>query len=57
MIRLLALKNGYERLSGTAKQGVSVSEICEIAERMVFNGDADYARVEVNGEIYSEYEV
>ena len=55
-ICILTKKNGSVVLDKRAKDGVSVEEICEIAECEVNGGYADYARVTVNGEIYAEYE-
>lgn len=56
MIRLITKKDGKIVLNKTAKAGVSVGEICEIAECEVYDGFADYACVEIDGEIYAEYE-
>lgn len=50
------MKNGEVVLHKHAKSGVSVEEVCEIAENEVMDGYADYARVTVDGEIYMEYE-
>ena len=53
---ILTMKNGDVVLHSHAKEGVSVDEVCEIAECEVNGGFADYARVTVNGETYMEYE-
>lgn len=56
MIKILTTLNGEVVLDFHAKRGVTVDEVLEIAENEVDGGYADYARVEVDGEIYAEYE-
>ena len=57
MIRLyLESMGGVEIMDATAKQGVTLAEVCELAENAIFNGYAGYARVEVDGVTYSEFE-
>lgn len=55
-IWILTMLNGEVVMHKHARQGVSVDDICEIAENEVLDGFADYARVTVDGEIYMEYE-
>ena len=55
-IWLLTELDGEVVIHKHAKPGVSVEDICEIAENEVYGGYADYARVTVDGEIYAEYE-
>ena len=50
------MKDGEVILHKHARQGVSVEDICEVAENEVYDGYADYARVTVDGEIYMELE-
>ena len=56
MIRLLTMKDGRVVLDKKARNGVPIDEVLEVAEFEVMDGYADYARVEVDGEIYAEYE-
>lgn len=56
MIRLITKKSGKVVLNKTAKNSATVDDICAIAECEVYDGYADYACVEVDGEIYAEYE-
>jgi len=55
-IRLVTMRDGDVVLNKKAKQGVAVDEICAVAESEVFGGNADYARVTVDGKTYAEYE-
>lgn len=55
-IDVLTMLNGRVIINSHAKKGVSLDEVCEIAENEVYGGYADYARVTVDGEIYAEYE-
>ena len=55
-IWLLTEKNGEVLLHKHARPGITVDEICEIAENEVYGGFADYTRVTVDGEVYAEYE-
>lgn len=55
-IRLLTTMEGEILIDKKARPGVSVKDICEIAENEVYGGYADYARVTINGEIYMELE-
>ena len=57
MIRIFTSVNGRKILDKVAKPGVELDDILEIAENEVYDGYADYARVEVDGVIYAEYEV
>ena len=56
MIHILTRQNGKIILDKYAKQGVSLDDITEIAENEVYSGYADYARVDVDGVTYAEYE-
>lgn len=55
-IEILTIKGGEIILDKIAKPGVSVEDICDIAEKEWLGGYADYARVTVDGEIYMEFE-
>lgn len=55
-IKLLTTKDGKAVLKGKAKAGTTLDEVCEIAEKEVYGGFADYARVTVDGKTYAEYE-
>ena len=55
-IRLVLKKRGRIYLNRKARQTATVEDILEIAEKEVNDGYADYAMVEVDGEIYAEYE-
>lgn len=55
-IRLITMKDGALVLSKKARKGVSVDDICEIAENEVYGGYADYACVTIDDEIYMELE-
>jgi len=56
MIKIITKKDGKIILNSTAKNGVTLEEIIEIAENEVFGGYADYSKVEVDGKTYAEYE-
>ena len=53
---ILTMKDGEVVLHKHARDGVTLDEVCEIAENEVMDGYADYARVTVNGNIYMELE-
>ena len=55
-IWLLTMKDGDVVIHKHARLGVSLEDVCEIAECEVNGGFADYARVTVDGEIYMELE-
>ena len=55
-IRILTEKDGRVVLNNTAKRGVSVAAICDIAMKEVDGGFADRATVFVGEEVYAEYE-
>lgn len=55
-IRLITWKDGRITMDKLAKETATVSDICEIAECEVYGGYADYAQVEVDGNMYAEYE-
>lgn len=55
-IHITTMKDGATVLDGSARKGVSLEDICEIAENEVNGGYADYARVTVDGAIYMELE-
>lgn len=50
------MKDGEVVLHKHARDGVTLDEVCEIAENEVMDGYADYARVTVNDNIYMELE-
>lgn len=56
MIELITKKDGRTIINNTAKPGVTVSEICEIAENEFYGGYADHVQVIVNGNVYMELE-
>jgi len=56
MIRLITMKDGLVVINRRAKSSATLEDILEIAENEVNGGYADYSRVEVDGEIYAEYE-
>lgn len=56
MIRLVTTKSGKTVINSIAKPTATLEDILWIAECEVTDGYADYSRVEVNGEIYAEYE-
>ena len=56
MIRLVTKKDGRTVINNTAKPGVTVSEICEIAENEFYGGYADNVQGIVKGKIYMELE-
>lgn len=55
-IWILTMKDGEVVMHKYARSGVTVDDVCEIAENEVNDGYADYARVTVDGEIYMELE-
>ena len=55
-ICITTMRDGAIVLDRSARRGVSLEDICEIAENEVNGGYADYARVTVNGVIYMELE-
>ena len=55
-IRLITSKNGVVRLDRLARPRTTLEEVVEIAEFEVNEGVQAKARVEVDGEIYCEYE-
>ena len=55
-IWILTEKDGNVVMHKHARAGVTVDEVCEIADCEVMGGYADYARVTVDGSIYAEYE-
>ena len=55
-IRLVTVKDGAVVIERVIRQGLSLKEVCAIAERQVMNGSADYAKVTVNNEVYMQLE-
>ena len=55
-IRITTMKDGAIVLDRSARRGVSLDDICEIAVNEVNGGYADYARVTVDGAVYIEFE-
>lgn len=56
MIRLVTKLNGNTVMDKWATASVTLDDILEIAECEILDGYADYALVEVDGEVYAEYE-
>lgn len=57
MIRLTLKRDGATLHELVAKEGTSLDEVLSVAEWEVYLGCADYSAVEVDGEIYAEYEL
>lgn len=56
MIRLITKMDGETIMNKRAKEGVTLDEICEIAECEFYGGYADYVAVLVDGRTYMELE-
>ena len=56
MIRLITKMNGETLMNKRAKEGVTLDEICELAEMEFYGGYADYVQVIVDGSTYMELE-
>lgn len=56
MIKLITKKDGQVVLNKTAKEGMSLDDVCWIAECEVLDGYADYACVMVDEAVYMELE-
>lgn len=56
MIRLITMRDGETIMNKRAKEGVTLDEICEIAECEFYGGYADYVQVLVDGRTYMELE-
>ena len=54
MIRLFMLKNGRIILNATAKEGVNLDKVLEIAKAAIKDKRATYAQISVDGEIVAE---
>lgn len=57
-ITLITMRGGATLHVLTAVEGTTLEQVAEAAEEAVFQtGEADYARIEVDGSIYAEYEM
>lgn len=57
-IKLITMRDGAILYELTAAEGTTLEQVAEAAESAVFQtGEATYARVEVDGAIYAEYEM
>lgn len=56
MIRLITMKDGKVVMDRRGSETASLEDVVYVAECEVDGGYADYARVEVDGKIYIEYE-
>ena len=54
MIRLFMLKNGRIVLNATAKEGVTLDKVREVAKTALKDGKATYAQISIDGEIVAE---
>lgn len=56
MTRFIAMQNGKVKFDKCGNKNTPISEFEEMAELGIRMGYADYIRIEVDGEVYAEYE-
>lgn len=56
MIKLIMTLNGKTIIDTKAVKTATIDDALDIAEYAMSNGFADYARIEIDGETYVEYE-
>jgi repressor of nif and glnA expression len=57
MIKLIMMLRGKTIMDTKAEKTATIDDVLDIAEYAISNGFADYARIEIDGETYVEYEV